>query len=62
MKVSVSFTLRLLYQREKRPECTFDRRLGGPRAGMDAMAKRNIADTAEDQIPVFHPATSHFTD
>jgi len=36
----VSFAPRLFYSREKNPLYPLDRRLGGARAGLDAVAKR----------------------
>jgi hypothetical protein len=38
----VSFTLRPLYPQEKSPWYPVDRRLGGPRTGVDAVVKRKI--------------------
>jgi hypothetical protein len=39
---AVSFTLLLLYPRKKRPRYPLDRRLGGPRAGLDDVEKRKF--------------------
>jgi hypothetical protein len=39
----VSFTARLLYPRGKSPRYPFDRRLGGPRDGLDDMEKRKYS-------------------
>jgi hypothetical protein len=38
----VSFTLLQLYLRGKSPQYSFDRRLGGTRAGLDDMEKRKF--------------------
>jgi hypothetical protein len=36
----ISFMLQPHYPRAKRPQCPLNRRPGGPRTGLDAMAKR----------------------
>jgi hypothetical protein len=43
----VSFTPLSLYRRGKSPRYTFDRRLGGPRAGLDAAEKTKILHCRE---------------
>jgi hypothetical protein len=48
MVVMVSFTLWPLYSQGKSPWYPLNRRLGGPRAGVDAMEKRKIPSPCRD--------------
>jgi len=59
-EVNGRFTSRPLYPRGKSPRCPLDRRLGEPRAGLDAM--REFPAPAGNLTPFVKPLASIYTD
>jgi hypothetical protein len=61
-----SFTPRSLCPQGKRPLYPLDRRLVGPRAGLDAVEKRKIPSLrrvlSNTRTPIVHPVASCYTD
>jgi hypothetical protein len=51
----VSFTSRPLYPRRRSTRFPFDMRLVGPKACLDAVAKRKIPTPTRNRIPAVHP-------
>jgi hypothetical protein len=64
-KFVVSFTPRPLYPQGRSPRYQFDRRLGGPRAVLDAAVKRKIPSHRREsnpRIPIVQPVSQRYTD
>jgi hypothetical protein len=61
----VGFTPRPLYPQEKSPWYPLDRRLGGPRAVLDAVVKRKIPSSSREsnpRTPIVQPVAQRYTD
>jgi hypothetical protein len=57
----LSVSRRPLYPREKSPRFALDMRLGGPRAGLEAVEKRKLS-LAGNRTPVVQPIARRYTD
>jgi hypothetical protein len=58
----VSFTTPTLYPRGRNPRYLFDRRLGGPRAGLDDGEKIKFFTLPGLELRLFQPVASRYTD
>jgi hypothetical protein len=51
-----------LFHQRKNPRYLLERRLDGPKAGLDVVTKRKIADPARNRVLVDQPIASHYSE